>query len=155
MRPFNPPPRVNPSVLNGQSSFARDNAANNSRDMKPNLSNWRKEGYPSEFSYAQAHGLLDIPKATPRQDVNPRDIPTPPHYDRAPVSDDPRSKNRVYFDDDFEQAVQREIALLEASFNKKLVGDDVSHVNVSHTILLFSCILVLSLSDQLITKFSP
>jgi hypothetical protein len=100
MRALKPPPRVIP-----QDNYTHSNDSSYSlkRPMEqPKLSNWQRAGYPSEYAYAKAMGLLEVEKNPPKvvQDHQP--------HNRASVQQS--------VDDDFEAAVQREMRLLEQRF---------------------------------------
>ena len=43
-----------------------------------NLNNWRREGYPSEFAYAKAMGVLDMPPKQRQSDPPPQCYESPP-----------------------------------------------------------------------------
>ena len=61
IRNLRPPPKANPAVYN-EFKFP-ENLQQQQQTKDPSnvrLSDWKREGYPSEYAYAQAMGVLDM-----------------------------------------------------------------------------------------------
>lgn len=93
MRQVRPPPRV---VV----------ASKNSNEAEPRLSDWKREGYPSEFAYAKALGMLEISKPMATKEITAQ----PDHDVRYKH---PESAAHAIADYDYEADVQREMKKLE------------------------------------------
>lgn len=93
-----PPPKV--SIPTHQPSFLN-------RNEPPKLSNWQREGYPSEFAYAKALGLLEVPKVSNESE----------NYSNYNAYDSIRNdKNHIKNSSDFESDVMRQMKEFEENF---------------------------------------
>ena len=107
MRNVRPPPRVVVGSKNGVQAGS---------NTEPRLADWKKEGFPSEFAYAKALGLLEIKPSN--KDVSN----APPEIGGVPYKQSESALAAAEYD--YEADVQREMKKLEEGLKLMLIAQE-------------------------------